>query len=286
MTVLRLSALVIVLVTAIGLYKKAWLPEKHCIRAGFFVYYTHLSNLLILLYELALGASGHDPHCGAFRWLSSPGVALSMTLCIYVTHLIYAFVLLPTAHRRDDESWLKGRFSFGNVCVHFITPGLTVLQWLLWQDKAGLTVGHAVWWLVLPLAYFAFAMLRAGTGKPIGRTGQLYPYPFLDYPRLGAGRFWLYATAILTFSLDWGVCLWESGIYWHRASCMSNGPLLFSVRCTAKKDRRRAVFFHANKFQGQASGGGQATSMGLPVTGCVSASRVDHRAGEQSALLP
>lgn len=63
----------------------------------FFVYYTHLSNLLILLYELALGTSGHDPHCGAFRWLSSPGVALSMTLCIYVTHLIYAFVLLPTA---------------------------------------------------------------------------------------------------------------------------------------------------------------------------------------------
>ena len=79
-------------------------------------------------------------------------------------------------------------------------------QWLLWQDKAGLTVGHAVWWLVLPLAYFAFAMLRAGTGKPIGRTGQLYPYPFLDYPRLGAGRFWLYATAILTFFFGLG-CL-------------------------------------------------------------------------------
>ena len=32
----------------------------------------------------------------------------------------------------------------------------------------------------------------------------------------------------------------------------------------SKKDRRRAVFFHANRFQGQASGGGQATSMGLP----------------------
>ena len=81
---LRLSALVIVLVTAIGLWKKAWLPEKHCIRAGFFVYYTHLSNLLILLYELALGTSGHDPHCGAFRWLSSPGVALSIFFFFYV----------------------------------------------------------------------------------------------------------------------------------------------------------------------------------------------------------
>ena len=146
------------------------------------------------------------PDGGVYRWLSSPGVAVSVTLCIYVTHLIYAFVLIPSARRRGDESWLRGRFSFGNLCVHYVTPGLVVLQWLLWQDKAGLTVGHAVWWLVLPLAYFAFAMLRAGTGKPIGRTGQLYPYPFLDYPRLGAGRFWLYATAILTFFFGLG-CL-------------------------------------------------------------------------------
>ena len=69
---LRVSALVIAAVTAAGLYKKAWLPEKKCIRAGFFVYYTHLSNLLVLAYELALGIGGR----GALRWLSSPGVAL------------------------------------------------------------------------------------------------------------------------------------------------------------------------------------------------------------------
>ena len=68
---LRLSALIIVLVAALGLYKKAWLPDKHRIRAGFFVYYTHLSNLLVLVYELALGAGGHDPDCGAFRWAST-----------------------------------------------------------------------------------------------------------------------------------------------------------------------------------------------------------------------
>ena len=71
---LRVSALVIAAVTAAGLYKKAWLPEKKCIRAGFFVYYTHLSNLLVLAYELALGIGGR----GALRWLGSPGVALSV----------------------------------------------------------------------------------------------------------------------------------------------------------------------------------------------------------------
>lgn len=200
---LRLSAAGIFLLGAVGLLLHSTLLETGHIRPGMFCFYTNLSNLLVLVYELALAAV---PEGAVRQLLTGSGVALAMTLCIYVTHLIYAFVLLPTAHRRDDESWLKGRFSFGNVCVHFITPGLTVLQWLLWQDKAGLTVGHAVWWLVLPLAYFAFAMLRAGTGKPIGRTGQLYPYPFLDYPRLGAGRFWLYATAILTFFFGLG-CL-------------------------------------------------------------------------------
>lgn len=200
---LRLSAAGIFLLGAAGLLLHSTLLETGHIRPGMFCFYTNLSNLLVLVYELALAAV---PEGAVRQLLTGSGVALAMTLCIYVTHLIYAFVLLPTAHRRDDESWLKGRFSFGNVCVHFITPGLTVLQWLLWQDKAGLTVGHAVWWLVLPLAYFAFAMLRAGTGKPIGRTGQLYPYPFLDYPRLGAGRFWLYATAILTFFFGLG-CL-------------------------------------------------------------------------------
>ena len=99
---LRISALFIAVIAAIGLWKKAWLPEKKCFRAGFFVYYTHLSNLFILVYELVLGASGHDPDGGAYRWLSSPGVAVSVTLCIYVTHLIYAFVLIHVDRLRTD----------------------------------------------------------------------------------------------------------------------------------------------------------------------------------------
>ena len=58
----------------------------------------------------------------------------------------------------------------------------------------------------LPLAYFAFAMLRARTGVPIGHSDKLYPYPFLDYPRLGAKRFWLYVIGILAFFFALG-CL-------------------------------------------------------------------------------
>lgn len=186
---LRRSALALFLLGAAGLYCHSTLPKTGHIRPGFFVFYTNLSNALLAVYQLALWVSGHDPQCGVFRWLSSAGVALSMTLCILVTHLIYQWVLVPAAKRSGKALSDIGFSGFGNLCVHYAVPWLTVAQWLLWQDKSGLTVGHAAWWLVLPLAYFAFGMARGATGKPIGHTKHCYPYPFMD-PQVMGKRFW------------------------------------------------------------------------------------------------
>ena len=141
--------------------------------------------MAVLLYELALAIV---PAGGVRRLLTGSTVALAMTLCIYVTHLVYHFVLVPDA-RRQGKKFADFGGSFGNLCVHYGTPWLVVLQWVLWGDKSGLTVLSAVWWLVLPLAYFAYAMLRARTGKPIGHTRLLYPYPFMDLEKLGPKRF-------------------------------------------------------------------------------------------------
>ena len=186
---LRRSSLALFLLGAAGLYCHSTLPRTGHIRPGFFVFYTNLSNALLAVYQLALWVSGHDPQCGVFRWLSSAGVALSMTLCILVTHLIYQWVLVPAAKRSGKALSDIGFSGFGNLCVHYAVPWLTVAQWLLWQDKSGLTVGHAAWWLVLPLAYFVFGMARGATGKPIGHTKHCYPYPFMD-PQVMGKRFW------------------------------------------------------------------------------------------------
>ena len=186
---LRRSALALFLLGAAGLYCHSTLPKTGHIRPGFFVFYTNLSNALLAVYQLALWVSGHDPQCGVFQWLSSAGVALSMTLCILVTHLIYQWVLVPAAKRSGKALSDIGFSGFGNLCVHYAVPWLTVAQWLLWQDKSGLTVGHAAWWLVLPLAYFVFGMARGATGKPIGHTKHCYPYPFMD-PQVMGKRFW------------------------------------------------------------------------------------------------
>lgn len=186
---LRISALFLGLLGLAGLYFHSTLPATGHIRPGFFVFYTNLSNLLLAVYQLALSVSSCAPRCGVFRWLSSSGVALSMTLCIFVTHLIYQWVLVPSAKKSGKALSDIGFSSFGNLCVHYAVPWLTVAQWLLWQDKSGLTAAHAAWWLVLPLAYFAFGMLRGAAGKPIGHTKHRYPYPFMD-PQVMGRRFW------------------------------------------------------------------------------------------------
>ena len=190
---LRLSAAGIFLLGALGLLLHSALPQTGHIRAGMFCFYTNLSNLAVLLYELALAIV---PAGGVRRLLTGSTVALAMTLCIYVTHLVYHFVLVPDARRRGQKFSDFGG-SFGNLCVHYGTPWLLVMQWVLWGDKSGLTVLSAVWWLVLPLAYFAYAMLRARTGKPIGHTRLLYPYPFMDLEKLGPKRFCLSVAAVL-----------------------------------------------------------------------------------------
>ena len=191
MTAYTLSALVIALSGSVGLLLHSTLLRTGRIRAGMFCFYTTLSNVLVTLYEWSLLIASFHPGGGAYRLLSSSTAALAMTLCIWVTHLIYHFILLPPARRKGISFTDGADDRIGNVFVHYIVPLATLLQWVLWADKSDLTVWSAALWLIIPLLYFVFILLRAGTGKPIGHTDLIYPYPFLDYPRLGVKRFCL-----------------------------------------------------------------------------------------------
>ena len=180
--VLRLSAWGIFLLGAVGLLIHSTLLQTGHIRAGMFCFYTNLSNLLVLVYELALAIAAGLPHSAALRLLTDDTLSFSMALCTLVTHLVYQFILVPDA-KRNGKRFADFGASFGNLCVHYLTPLLVVAQWLLLADKSSLGWRSALWWLTLPLAYFAFAMLRGRSGKPIGHTHLVYPYPFLDLPR-------------------------------------------------------------------------------------------------------
>ena len=114
---LGISAIFLFLLGAAGLAFHSTLPATGHIRPGFFVFYTNLSNLLLAVYQLALGVSSFFPGSGVLRLLSAPGMALSMTLCIFVTHLIYQWVLVPSATKSGKSLSDIGLSSFGNLCV-------------------------------------------------------------------------------------------------------------------------------------------------------------------------
>ncbi|MBQ9393392.1 MAG: Pr6Pr family membrane protein [Oscillospiraceae bacterium] len=208
MSAYAVSALVIALTGTAGLTLHSTVLRTGRLRPGMFCFYTNLSNLLATLYQWALLAALTAAPSGAVcRLLTAPVTALSMALCIWVTHLIYHFVLLPDARRRGVTFTDGADDRAGNVIVHYAVPLAVLAQWVLWADKSGLTVQSAVVWLIIPTAYFVFAMLRAKTGKPIGHTSLIYPYPFLDYPHLGAKRFWLGTLGILLAFFALGLLL-------------------------------------------------------------------------------
>ena len=85
--VLRLSAWGIFLLGAVGLLIHSTLLQTGHIRAGMFCFYTNLSNLLVLVYELALAIAAGLPHSAALRLLTGSTLSFSMALCTLVTHL-------------------------------------------------------------------------------------------------------------------------------------------------------------------------------------------------------
>ena len=127
------------------------------------------------------------PHSAALRLPTGSTLSFSMALCILVTHLVYQFVLVPDA-KRNGKRFADFGASFGNLCVHYLTPLLVVAQWLLLADKSSLGWRSALWWLTLPLAYFAFAMLRAAAANPSATPIWCIPTRFWTCPGWAGGN--------------------------------------------------------------------------------------------------
>ena len=180
----KIFAAVITLASAAGLLMTSRILEgRDKVRRQMFRYYTSLSNAAVLLTHALLLIPG--PIREALR---TPRARYMTVLCILVTFIIYFFVL--TRFGRIGENTLKalGVRRMSNFFVHYLVPGLTVLEWLTAADKRGLTLTDALLWLLIPLAYLLFCLQRAAAGARIGAAGALWPYPFMDLQALGFRR--------------------------------------------------------------------------------------------------
>ena len=92
-----------------------------------------------------------------------------LTLWISITGVVYHALLARE---------LSGLPLVSDHGLHTVTPLLTVVYWVLYGPKRGLRVTHALTWLIWPLLYVAYALIR-------GQLDGTYPYFFTDPTRVG-----------------------------------------------------------------------------------------------------
>lgn len=146
----------------------------------FFSYFTILTNTLvaIVLTATVRAQRSRAPSFWLRPWVSS-GVAASIIL----VGVAYSLLLRNTWHPQGLQ-WVV------NELLHDILPPVFVAFWWWCVPKGSLQARHVVAWMVYPIVYFGYCLLR---GNEIG----VYPYPFIDVGTLGYGRVVVNALVIL-----------------------------------------------------------------------------------------
>lgn len=137
----------------------------------FFSYFTILTNLLVALYSSCILIS---PRSDLGKWFSRPATATALTVYITIVGVVYNIIL--------RFLWApQGLQRFVDEALHSLIPILCIIHWLVWVPKQSLEWKNAFPWLVYPLAYFTYILIR-------GVFSSLYPYPFIDVTVLGFSK--------------------------------------------------------------------------------------------------
>jgi hypothetical protein len=144
---------------------------------SYFSYFTIDSNLIAATVLLI----------GAARWRAEPSPTFDLVrgaavVYMSVTGIVFTLLLSNT----DVDTAIP----WVNTVVHELMPIVIVADWLLEPPRARLTIRQGLLWLIFPVGWIAYTMIRGGL---VG----LYPYPFLDPANGGYATVALYCVGIL-----------------------------------------------------------------------------------------
>ena len=141
----------------------------------------------------------------------SPGVEGGLTLAILLVGVVYVLLLQKLYH-------LTGAELFADVLMHKVAPPAMAAYWLLFAHHGPMRWTEPLWWSIYPLGYFAYALIR-------GAIEGIYPYPFMDVSKIGAGQTALNAAAIAAAFLVAGLALvWLDRQLLGRGMLLSKAP--------------------------------------------------------------
>ncbi|MBN2616333.1 MAG: Pr6Pr family membrane protein [Bacteroidales bacterium] len=146
----------------------------------FFSYFTILTNLLVASYFTAVFIGCPFQRIFPYR---RAGFLTATTLYITVVSLVYQIVLRPL--------WSpKGLQFVVDETLHSVVPIMTIIFWALYEKKKKVRWSQIPGWLIYPLAYFFYIMIRGG-------FSGFYPYPFVNVDQLGMDKVLLNAVFLL-----------------------------------------------------------------------------------------
>jgi hypothetical protein len=147
---------------------------------NFFSYFTIISNILIAL-AMTLPCLAPKSRLGA--WFMRPPVRTVLAGYIIVVALVYHLMLRGLFH---PQGWRL----VCQIILHYVTPTLFVLDWLLFVPKRELSWRLAFSGLVFPVLYVGWTLLH-------GALAGFYPYPFINVLRLGYEQVLLNITGLI-----------------------------------------------------------------------------------------
>ncbi|MDI3271138.1 Pr6Pr family membrane protein [Pseudomonas sp. MDT1-16] len=147
---------------------------------SFFSYFTVLTNTLV---ATVLTCELTSRESAARRWFLQSWVSSGIAVSIAVVGLAYNVLLRHLWHPQGWQ-WLADEL------MHDVMPLLFLAYWWFCVPKGTLRLRHIAVWVIYPLVYFAYSLLR-------GHELAVYPYPFIDVGTLGYPQVFVNAGGVL-----------------------------------------------------------------------------------------
>ena len=154
----------------------------------YFSFFTIETNLLV-----ALGLTIYCARPQAEQFLTRLSVRSALVVYIIIVGVVYAVLLRNLWHPHGVQL-------LADRVLHDAIPFLYPLYWLAFLPKGSLRWSDPAWWLVYPVLYFLYSMLR-------GAAFGIYLYPFFDVAHLGFERVAMNGIGLLAGFFGLGVVL-------------------------------------------------------------------------------
>ena len=120
---------------------------------------------------------------GWLYFLSKPATLTAVTVYITIVGLVYNILLRLLWDPQGLELMV-------DETLHTVIPSLFILFWLIFVPKGGLQWKDVPAWLIYPIVYTLFIMIR-------GAVSGWYPYPFIDLTKITTHEVFVNAGAVL-----------------------------------------------------------------------------------------